>query len=68
MEPCFWYNHDMDEIIQVKNKKFVVVTVKAEHEDHTTYICTWSNRMYMVRVFRTGFQEAMKDYKTLKHG
>jgi len=63
----FCYNFRMDEIIQVKNKKFVIVSTKAEHEDHTTYICTWSNRTYMVRVFRAGFFEAMKDYKTLKH-
>ena len=57
----------MDEIITVKNKKFVVVSTKAVHEDHTTYICTWSNRTYLVRTFVTGFEQAMADYKTLKH-
>ncbi len=57
----------MDEVIVVKNKKFVVVSVKAVHPDHTTYICTWSNRTYLVRTFNTGFEETMKDYKTLKH-
>lgn len=57
----------MDKVIVVKNKKFVVVSVKAVHEDHTTYICTWSNRTYLVRTFVEGFEKAMKDYKTLKH-
>lgn len=56
----------MDEIILVKNKKFVVSSVKAVHPDHTTYICTWSNRTYLVRTFSTGFEEAMNAYKTLK--
>ena len=57
----------MDEVILVKNKKFVVVSVKAVHEDHSTYICTWSNRTYLIRTFNSGFEQAMKDYKTLKH-
>lgn len=57
----------MDEVIQVKNKKFVVVSTKAVHEDHTTYICTWSNRTYLLRTFVTGYEQALKDYKTLKH-
>lgn len=57
----------MDEVILVKNKKFVVSSVKAVHEDHTTYICTWSNRTYLVRTFKADFEQAMKDYKTLKH-
>ena len=57
----------MEEVILVKNKKFVVSSVRAEHEDHTTYICTWSNRTYLIRTFRSGFAQAMSDYKTLKH-
>ena len=57
----------MEEFIAVKNKKFMIESVKAEHEDHTTYICTWSQRTYLLRTFRTGFKEAMNDYKTLKH-
>ncbi len=57
----------MEEVISVKNKKFVVESVKAVHEDHTTYICTWSGRTYLIRTFSTGFDQAMKDYKTLKH-
>ena len=57
----------MEEFITVKNKKFVVESVKAEHEDHTTFICTWSKRTYLLRTFRSGFKEAMNDYKTLKH-
>lgn len=56
----------MEEVIQVKTKKFVVVSVRAEHEDHTTYICTWSGRTYLVRVFRDGFEQTMADYRTLK--
>ncbi len=57
----------MDEIISVKNKKFVVQTVKAVHDDHTTYICTWSNRTYLLRTFAHGYEDALKDYRTLKH-
>lgn len=57
----------MEEAIQVKNKKFVVQTVKAVHEDHKTYVCVWSNRTYIVRVFENGFEQAMADYKVLKH-
>jgi len=57
----------MEETIQVKNKKFVIQSVKAEHEDHTTYVCTWSGRTYIIRVFRSGFAQAMADYKVLKH-
>ncbi|MCR5348379.1 MAG: hypothetical protein K6E59_02070 [Bacilli bacterium] len=56
----------MDEVIQVKNKKFVVTATKAEHEDHNSYICTWSNRTYLVRTFVTGYEQALADYKTLK--
>ncbi len=57
----------MEQVILAKNKKFVVVSVKMVHEDHTTYICTWSNRIYLVRTFETGFEDAMADYKRLKH-
>jgi len=57
----------MEEVILAKNKKFVVVSVKAVHDDHTSYICTWSGRTYMVRTFSSGYEEALKDYKTLKH-
>lgn len=57
----------MEETIQVKNKKFVIQSVKAEHEDHTTYVCSWSNRTYVLRVYRSGFAQAMADYKVLKH-
>ena len=56
----------MEEVIIAKNKKFVVESVKMVHEDHTTYICTWSGRTYLVRTFVTGFQETMEDYKRLK--
>ena len=55
------------EFIQIKNKKFVITSVKAEHEDHTTYICTWSGRTYLMRTFNFGFEQAMADYKELKH-
>ncbi len=57
----------MEEVIIAKNKKFVVVSTKMVHDDHTTYICTWSNRTYLVRTFATGFDDAMRDYKVLKH-
>ena len=57
----------MEEVIIAKNKKFVIVTTKMVHDDHTTYICTWSGRTYLVRTFVTGFEEAMADYKRLKH-
>ena len=57
----------MENVIIAKNKKFVIVSTKMVHEDHTTYICTWSNRTYLVRTFVTGFENAMNDYKVLKH-
>ena len=57
----------MEQVIIAKNKKFVVVSTKMVHDDHTTYICTWSNRTYLVRTFVTGFEQAMADYKVLKH-
>ncbi|MCF0112517.1 MAG: hypothetical protein HUJ60_00895 [Bacilli bacterium] len=59
----------MEEFIQVKNKKFVLQSLKAEHEDHSTYIATWSGRTYLLRTFATPelFKEAMADYKELKH-
>ena len=57
----------MEEFIIAKNKKFVIVATKMVHDDHTTYICTWSGRTYLVRTFVTGFENAMADYKRLKH-
>ena len=57
----------MEETIIAKNKKFVIVSTKAVHEDHTTYICTWSNRTYLVRTFNNGYEQTMEDYKRLKH-
>lgn len=56
----------MEEFIQIKNKKFVLTSLRAEHEDHSTYVCTWSNRTYCLRVYREGFEKAMQDYKQLK--
>ena len=57
----------MERVIQIKNKKFVVQSVRAEHPDHDSLVCTWSCRTYLVRVYREGFAEAMADYKQLKH-
>lgn len=57
----------MEEYIQIKNKKFVLTSTKAVHEDHSTYICTWSNRTYLLRTYKTGFEKALADYKELKH-
>lgn len=56
----------MDEIL-IKKKKFVVESVLAEHPDHTTYVCVYSNVHYMVRVYRQGYDKVLEDYKTLKH-
>ena len=56
----------MDEIL-IKKKKFVVESVLAEHPDHTTYVCVYSNVHYMVRVYREGYDKVLEDYKTLKH-
>ncbi len=56
----------MDEFIEAKNKKFLIQSTRAEHEDHVTYVCTWSNRTYIVRVFREGYQKTLADYKELK--
>ena len=55
------------EFVLIKNKKFVIQSVVAEHEDHTTYRCTWSGRTYIMRIYVTGFEQAMADYKELKH-
>ena len=57
----------MEEYVQIKNKKFVLVSLRAEHEEHSTYICTWSGRTYCLRIYREGFEKAMADYKVLKH-
>ena len=56
----------MENVIVAKNKKFVVVSTKMIHEDHVTYICTWSNRTYLVRTFNTDYEKALADYKVLK--
>lgn len=56
----------MENVIIAKNKKFVVVSTKMVHEDHVTYICTWSNRTYLVRTFNTDYEKALADYKVLK--
>ena len=57
----------MEEVLVIKNKKFSIVSTKAIHEEHTTYIATWSGRTYLIRVFNFGFDKAMADYKVLKH-
>ncbi len=54
-----------DEII-IKNKKFVVESIRAEHTDHVSVVATWSGRIYLVRYYETGFEEAMASYKVLK--
>ncbi|HBS02973.1 MAG TPA: hypothetical protein DEA63_03830 [Firmicutes bacterium] len=53
----------------IKNKKFVVKSVRASHPDHESLVATWSGRTYLVRVFFVPemFDKAMADYKTLKH-
>ena len=58
---------DHPEFIQIKNKKFTILSVRAEHEDHCTYLVSWSDRKYLMRTFKTGFEKAMADYKELKH-
>ena len=59
----------MERVIQIKNKKFVVQSVRATHPDHESLVCTWSGRTYLVRVFSVveEFDKAMADYKVLKH-
>ena len=59
----------MERVIQIKNKKFVVQSVRATHPDHESLVCTWSGRTYLVRVFSVAeeFTKAMADYKVLKH-
>ena len=59
----------MERIIVIKNKKFVVQSVRATHHDHESVVATWSGRTYLVRVFsiEEDFHRAMADYKTLKH-
>ncbi|MCR5079379.1 MAG: hypothetical protein K6B65_05665 [Bacilli bacterium] len=58
----------MPEVLELKNKKFVIEETKATHHDHTTYTCTWSGRPYLARTFnaKEDFDAAMADYKTLK--
>lgn len=54
------------ETIVAKNKKFVVESVLATHEDHVSYICVYSGVHYMVRVYKTGYEEVLANYKRLK--
>lgn len=58
---------EIGDIIQIKNKKFVVTSIKAVHEDHISVIADWSHRTYMIRIYYTGFEKAMADYRELKH-
>ena len=59
---------EMPAFIQIKNKKFVPVSVKAVHSGHVTYIATWSTRTYLIRVYKMEFfADALADYKQLKH-
>ena len=58
---------ELPEVIIVKNKRFVPTSVKAEHREHTTYIATWSNRIYLVRTYNMNYEKALADYKELKH-
>ena len=58
---------ELPEVIIVKGKRFVPTSVKAEHREHTTYIATWSNRIYLVRTYNMNYEKALADYKELKH-
>lgn len=53
--------------ISIKNKKFTVERVIAEHEDHTTYLASWSGRTYFIRTYAMDYEKALADYKALKH-
>lgn len=57
------------DVIVIKNKKFVVQSIRASHPDHCSVVATWSGRTYLVRVFSDPdeFEKAMADYKQLKH-
>lgn len=55
------------ETILIKNKKFTIESVKASHPDHISYICSYCGVRYLVRVYMAGYEEALSEYKTLKH-
>ena len=57
------------DVLVIKNKKFVVQSIRASHPDHCSVVATWSGRTYLVRVFMDPeeFAKAMADYKQLKH-
>jgi len=55
------------ETILIKNKKFTVESVKASHPDHVSYICSYCGVRYLVRVYMSGYADALSEYKTLKH-
>lgn len=55
------------EEIWIKKKKFTVVKVVANHPDHDSYIATYANVSYLVRVYREEYQKVLDDYKLLKH-
>ena len=56
----------MEELI-IKKKKFIVESVVAEHEDHSSYVCTYSGVKYLVRVYRKDYQKVLEEYRRLKH-
>ncbi|MDY5441555.1 MAG: hypothetical protein SPG64_05015 [Candidatus Enteromonas sp.] len=51
----------------IKNKKFALSEVIAEHEDHVTYLASWGGRQYFIRTFSSGYKEALAAYRALKH-
>jgi hypothetical protein len=55
------------ETLIVKNKKFVIDHIQASHDDHISYIAVYAGVKYLVRVYMSGYQQALADYKTLKH-
>lgn len=59
----------MEEVIQIKNKRFVIEKEIASHEDHTTYSAVWSKRPYLIRVYndKENYAKSLADYRTLKH-
>ncbi|MGM9813491.1 MAG: hypothetical protein ACI32C_01065 [Candidatus Enteromonas sp.] len=57
----------MEEVVQIKNKRFTLMKVVAAHHDHTTYFASWSGRTYFVRIFREDYEKALSDYRSLKH-
>lgn len=55
------------ETILIKKKKFVVESIKATHPDHITYVCLYAGIHYFVRVYLSGYEDALEQYKNLKH-